>query len=35
VPLPLDVLGKLGYRLKYSDKPAGSELKDAVHKLKH
>jgi len=28
--LPLEVLGRLGYRLKYSDKPAGSELKDAV-----
>jgi predicted metalloprotease with PDZ domain len=25
--LPLDVLGQLGYRLKYSDKPAGAELK--------
>jgi predicted metalloprotease with PDZ domain len=28
--LPLAVVGRLGYRLKYSDKPAGSELKDAV-----
>jgi predicted metalloprotease with PDZ domain len=28
--LPLDVLGQLGYRLKYSDKPAGAELKGAV-----
>jgi predicted metalloprotease with PDZ domain len=28
--LPLDVLGLLGYRLKYADKPAGAELKGAV-----
>jgi predicted metalloprotease with PDZ domain len=28
--LPLDVIGRLGYRLKYSDKPAGAELKGAV-----
>jgi predicted metalloprotease with PDZ domain len=28
--LPLDVVGKLGYRLKYSDKPAGAELKGAI-----
>jgi predicted metalloprotease with PDZ domain len=28
--LPLDVVGRLGYRLKYSDKPAGAELKGAV-----
>jgi len=28
--LPLDVVGRLGYRLKYADKPAGSELKGAV-----
>jgi predicted metalloprotease with PDZ domain len=28
--LPLDVVGRLGYRLRYSDKPAGAELKDAV-----
>jgi predicted metalloprotease with PDZ domain len=28
--LPLDVIGQLGYRLKYSDKPAGAELKEAV-----
>jgi predicted metalloprotease with PDZ domain len=27
--LPLDVVGRLGYRLKYSDKPAGAELKGA------
>src|SRR5262249_31608858 len=28
--LPLDVVGRLGYRLKYSDKPAGAELKGAA-----
>ncbi len=28
--LPLDVLGRLGYRLKYSDKPAGTGLKGAT-----
>jgi predicted metalloprotease with PDZ domain len=28
--LPLDVIGRLGYRLKYSDKPAGADLKEAV-----
>jgi predicted metalloprotease with PDZ domain len=28
--LPLDVLGRLGYRLRYSDKPAGYELRGAV-----
>lgn len=28
--LPLDVVGRLGYRLKYSDKPPGGELKGAV-----
>jgi len=28
--LPLDVLGQLGYRLKYSDKPPGAGLKEAV-----
>jgi predicted metalloprotease with PDZ domain len=28
--LPLDVVGRLGYRLKYSGKPAGAELKGAV-----
>ncbi|MFO0808903.1 MAG: hypothetical protein U0746_09795 [Gemmataceae bacterium] len=28
--LPLDVVGRLGYRLRYSDKPAGAELKGAV-----
>ena len=28
--LPLDVVGRLGYRLKYSDKPPGAELKGAV-----
>jgi predicted metalloprotease with PDZ domain len=28
--LPLDVVGRLGYRLKYSAKPAGAELKGAV-----
>jgi predicted metalloprotease with PDZ domain len=28
--IPLDVIGRLGYRLKYSDKPAGSDLKEAV-----
>src|SRR5262249_37787255 len=27
---PLDVLGQRGYRLKYSDKPPGAELKGAV-----
>jgi predicted metalloprotease with PDZ domain len=28
--LPLNVVGRLGYRLKFSDKPAGAELKGAV-----
>jgi predicted metalloprotease with PDZ domain len=28
--LPLDVVGRLGYRLKYSDKPPGADLKGAV-----
>jgi predicted metalloprotease with PDZ domain len=28
--LPLDVVGRLGYRLRYSDKPAGADLKGAV-----
>jgi predicted metalloprotease with PDZ domain len=28
--LPLDVVGRLGYRLKYSAKPAGAEFKGAV-----
>jgi predicted metalloprotease with PDZ domain len=28
--LPLDVVGRLGYRLQYSGKPAGAELKGAV-----
>lgn len=28
--LPLDVLGRLGYRLKYSDKPPGADLKSAA-----
>jgi predicted metalloprotease with PDZ domain len=28
--LPLDVVGKLGYRLKYSDTPPGAALKEAV-----
>jgi predicted metalloprotease with PDZ domain len=28
--LPLDMVGRLGYRLKYSDKQAGAELKGAV-----
>jgi predicted metalloprotease with PDZ domain len=28
--LPLDVVGRLGYRLKYSDKPPGAELKFAA-----